>query len=496
MKKFFSKAMPFLIVAAVMLVPLLYSALYLGSVWDPYARLADLPVAIVNEDRGAQVNGARRCLGDELCENLKANGTLRFVFTGRADAEQGTKGNAYYAAVYIPGDFTECIASAATARPKQAGITYTVNEKRSFLAGQILRSAITEIKTTLQSTVDGEIVSSLTDGVSRAAEGASQLDAGAAQLDAGIRQYTDGVAQLVGSVEALAAELESVVRRDPLLLADPNFSAMIQRLSAGGNTAALAQLKDGAAQLKEGAGALYEGTQTLSGSLAAAQIGEEGGESPLVAFAKAPVAVLASPVYPVQNYGTGFAPYFISLSLWVGALVLFIGVYLDTGGRFQILSSNTKNKRLRALGYIGIGLAESTLLGAVMLLMGLHVNHPLWFFAACWLFSLVCIAIMQVLIGRLKDVGKFIAIILLIFQLTSSGGTFPMHLEPRFFNLLYPFMPMTYSVNLFKEAISGDMSRAPANALVLLGILALCLALNAIPEMMAKRKRGKAAMGA
>jgi putative membrane protein len=562
MKKSFDfkkKVMPLLMVFAVIVIPLLYSSLYLGSVWNPYSLLSDLPVAIVNEDAGAVASGKEYRLGEQLCNKLKEDATLKFAFVSKDEALKGTNGSDYYAAILIPADFSECIASAATANPRQANLTYMVNEKKNFLAGQILSKAVSEIKASLQAQVDSEIVNSLTGGVGTAAEGASALNDGAKSLDEGIgtlragvsemnksaakltelqngtaelakgagqlsdgvRTYTLGVAQLINSVSQLSTELESVVRGNPLLLLDPNFSALITRLSSSDNAQALEQLRqgtrdlnvaakklaagstaladgaksipqllDGIDQLQSGANALksgsaelYSGTQTLSGALAAADnTTSEDGFSPLAEFAAQPLTVTPDAINPVANYGTGFAPYFMSLSLWMGALVMFLGIFLETEGRFKVLARKTKSNTLRTLGFLGIGLVESTLLGIVMLIQGLVVEHLLMYFAFCWLFSLLCVAIMQFLIVQFKDVGKFLAIVLLILQLTSSGGMFPMELVPKLFNKLYYFMPMAYSVSLLKEAISGDMSSPVLlrNVMVLLIALVVFLVLNAL----------------
>ena len=90
------------IIIGVLVIPLLYSYFYLGAFWDPYARLDDVPVAVVNLDSGAVINGEERNLGQEICDNLEKDGTLKFVFTDKADAEQGVLENDYYASITIP----------------------------------------------------------------------------------------------------------------------------------------------------------------------------------------------------------------------------------------------------------------------------------------------------------------------------------------------------------------------------------------------------------
>ena len=101
------------IIIGVLVIPLLYSYFYLGAFWDPYARLDDVPVAVVNLDSGAVINGEERNLGQEICDNLEKDGTLKFVFTDNADAEQGVLENDYYASITIPKDFSSNASTAS-----------------------------------------------------------------------------------------------------------------------------------------------------------------------------------------------------------------------------------------------------------------------------------------------------------------------------------------------------------------------------------------------
>ena len=197
----------------------------------------------------------------------------------------------------------------------------------------------------------------------------------------------------------------------------------------------------------------------------------------------------------MPNYGTAFAPYFLSLSLWVGALIIFFGIYLDADEKFQLLSRRSDKRIIRSFSYLVIGLMQAVLLALVLQFgLGLQINHPLAFYLACCLVSMVFIAIVQFLIVFLKDIGKFLAIALLILQLTSCGGTFPMETVPKFFNLLYPFMPMTYSVGLFKDTISGTGAMGlDKNSLVLMGILVVIMLFTVLFTYFQNRGRARSA---
>lgn len=174
---------------------------------------------------------------------------------------------------------------------------------------------------------------------------------------------------------------------------------------------------------------------------------------------------------------------------------MFVGIYLDTEGKFKILSSNSEHKIARSFIYLLIGFAQALVLAkALEWGLGLKVENEWLYMAACCLYSMVAISIVQFLMVHLKDLGKFFSIVLLILQLTSCGGTFPMETIPRFFSYLYPYMPMTYSVGLMKEAISGvQSSNVIYNTAVLCVILVVFMILTILLSAIKARKAAKAA---
>jgi putative membrane protein len=213
----------------------------------------------------------------------------------------------------------------------------------------------------------------------------------------------------------------------------------------------------------------------------------------LADYASAPVRVAASPINPVPNYGTAFTPYFVSLSLYVGALIMFVGIYLDNDEKIKLLSRNSEHRYKRVAIFSLIGVAQAVALAVLVQFgLGLKIAHPAAFYLSCILASAVFIAIVEFFFLCLKDAGKFLSMLLLILQLTSCGGTFPMETVPKFFNVLYPFMPMTYSVKLFKETISGSLGSASASdALVLacfgIGFIALTIVFTRGKKVKEKR---------
>lgn len=639
------------VVIGVIIIPLMYSFFYLSAFWDPYSRLENLPVALVNNDAGAIINDQQRNLGDEFVDELIKDGTFKYVITDEETGKAGTEAADYYAMIEVPKNFSKNIASAATVNKQTASIIFSPNEKRNYLASQILGKAEMQMETSLRENISGEIVNNLTDQVAKVPgqlgtlnngltelangssklvtgsqtladgtyslqagtqelasgseslesgtqalaagsqtlasgtqtlaagtsefaskfsdfnagisslksgseqvnDGANTLAAGTDQLNQGIQAYTAGVDTLIGNVNQTSAFISGFVGEHPELMQDPEFAAFIQNMASSDNAESIAQLEaagsqlsgasdaiaagtdalaagtsnldsgiatvsaasgqlnnaaesissgatavsSGASSLKSGASALSDGASTLTNGvytladgastladgattladgqkqlnngITTAQDGvttaitDANADSAkldgLGTYVSEPVSVDDEIIDPIANYGTYFSPYFMSLSLWVGALIIFFGIYFDADEKFKILSRESSNKTARSFIYLLLGLAQAILLGGIIkYALGLEIAHTGLYFISVCLVSMTFLAIVQFCIIHMGDAGKFVALTLLILQLTSCGGTFPIETVPKFFQILYPFMPMTYSVVLFKDTITGAIS--------------------------------------
>ena len=782
------------VVIAIIIIPLMYSYFYLYAFWDPYSKLDNLPVAVVNEDKGAIVNSEQKNAGNELVDELKGNDKLKWVFTDSTEARQGLKDRKYYAVVTIPEDFSANIATAETKDKKQGVIIYEPEQKRNFLASQILNKAVLELENKVTGKVSEEMVqyiadenkklpdqlaelsdglgkmqkegtSKLKDGMNELIDnqvkfnngieklssslgkaetgantlkagsstlavkqrefaealsaskpqfkqladgsvkfgknlillesgllqinnGASQLNTKLPQLTAGIQQYnqglkaytaglkafsrglspvatqlsplktgvsqyytsvstysekmgelnkgvtdyTNGVKALTNENKTAAELLTAYIKEHPEAMSDKNMQSIItvfqnsqdslgqlntasdaiqsnvaalsaaaQQLVAGGKqindgvikfvdgapqlSQAAAQLASGAdtlsaggenisagldtlsggttqmvqaiskasagsSQLKEGYAQIDAAIQKASGSIATAadsaeqladgteqlnsgaaeladgmgklgsgsreldtnaqkflvgekEIRDGAGElddkvkeayskvvdkqkeandkvsklDGLAGYVSDPVNVEEKDVDQVNDYGTAFAPYFISLSLWVGALIMFVMIYLNPQMRFKRKLVKNMHMDVKFLIYPLIGIAQAVALALVLInALNLQLTNTAMFFAVIVLVSLSFISIVQFLIVHLGDIGKFLVILLLILQLTASGGTFPNELVPDFFNAINPFMPMTYAIYALKETISGHNNAfLMQNIIVLAGIMLVFL---------------------
>lgn len=697
-------------VVAIIIVPLLYSLLYLAAFWDPYAKLKSMPVAVVNLDEGTMLDGKSVNYGKAVVEKLKNNEKIGWRFVTLDDAKSGVEGDKYYGMFVIPENFSKNALSAKDGKPEKATILFQGNEKRNFLAAQINGKVTLELKQEISKNIsdeytkvtfdnlyeikDGMIKASegsgeLTDGLDQArssvaalyegadklnqgikeakegsvklndglgqlnskvpslVKGTSDLYKGVGQLDAGVKQaengskllneglksfdenalkpvaqgvntldkalnekilpsmakLTEGSSKVAGGVDTLIASVSAsqeklkgavdtqlmvYLSKHPEAMKDPDMTKFIgtltelqkassssesqksikdlkagaQALNAGLNQlytgvngefklglnklnvsmpqvassseklyvasgslakgmgeislgssalkAGVKQLSDKAPELQTGAGELFKGSTALENGLNLLYDGSSQLKSSIAKpeevkgimvssehsgktlfegitklkngaselknklsegadeissslkndsktmgeFVSEPVILNEEPINPVKNYGTGFTSYFIPLSLWVGALMMFFVITDKVDEDLEGVSS-TSIVLGKFLSYGCIGVLQAVLVSVIVLMLGLKPNNIALYFATNIFMSFVFIAIMQSLIFLFGQVGRLLSIVLLILQLTSSAGTFPLEVLPKFFKVLNPLMPFTYCTQALREAISG-----------------------------------------
>ena len=272
------------------------------------------------------------------------------------------------------------------------------------------------------------------------------------------------------------------------------------RLALGAQSAdeGSARLASGAGQLQEGSSALVTGLSDAvdgSGELAA-KLSEGADEAarqttgiPAKAAAMSDPVELANDYYTfVENYGTGFAPYFMALGLWVGALVAGF-VFKPLNGRLLLAGANPVSAAFaNYLPMAVFSLIQATLLMVVLQYgLQLQIDNVPAFYAVGYPTSLVFAAIMQLLMAAFGFPGRFLAIILLMLQLTTCAGTFPIQTTPGFFQAVNPYLPMTYVVEAMRQIMTGlDYGVVAFACLVLASFGAACFALT---SMVAWRKR-------
>ncbi|MFD2613825.1 YhgE/Pip family protein [Paenibacillus gansuensis] len=687
-------------ITAVLLIPMLYSGMLSGAFWDPYGHLDRLPVAVVNQDRGAVYEGKQLHIGEDLVDELKESKDFHWEFVDKAKADQGLQNGDYYMAIEIPDHFSKQAATLTDDRPEPAEIQFYTNQSSNFLASQIGKSAVEKLKTEVSQNVTKayteamfDQVKELSDGLAKASDGASELDegtrkakdgiatmeanlakladstvlfengvgklsegagklksgtialqSGAQSLNAGLAKLSDAQAQLTagagevaggagglqagaeqlsvgleqlgaaagqladgaaaaeqggakladglkasaegaGKLESgakgLADGLAKYVESNPQLAQDPGFQKLLaaskqlaegaaasaegqrqlaagaeqlqagqSRLSEGLGTfgaklaeagsgagelahgaaklsggagkvhdgmlafgSKLAEAGTGSAKLAQGAGELASGAARLDGGLATLAAGagqlsdgsqklDEGArklnsglqelsdgtgelsgklsdaaketsgihsdDSTYEMFSK-PVGVKTVEVTKVENYGSGFAPYFLSIGLFVGMLMLTI---VFSAAEPAVRPANGWSWFAgKALTLITIGGIQALLADAVLLyVLGLHVQSVPYFITLSIVTSVTFMTIIHFFAAAFGNPGRFVATLLMILQLTSSAGTFPIELIPEPLQHVSKWLPMSYSIEAFREVISGGDFSVVLGDMLIMGI--------------------------
>ncbi|MFF1990836.1 YhgE/Pip family protein [Bacillus mycoides] len=250
-------------IIAVLFVPILYAGMFLWAFWDPYEQLDDLPVAVVNLDKGAELDGKPIEVGKGLVDNLKDNKSFKWEFVSEKEAKEGMEGRKYYMLVRIPDDFSSNATTLLKDDPKPLNLEYIPNESLNFLSSQIGGTAIEKIKgevsSTLTKTYAEKMFDSIKDvskGLADGADGANKLHDGASELHDGSSKVTDGLHTLQGK----SGEMKDGVQK----LADGSNTLVdgSGKVTTGLNTL---NSKTGIGKLQDGSGKVTDGLNTLNG---------------------------------------------------------------------------------------------------------------------------------------------------------------------------------------------------------------------------------------
>ncbi|MFI7497258.1 YhgE/Pip family protein [Streptomyces sp. NPDC049687] len=665
LRRFGRGKLPRAALVALLLLPLLYGALYLWSFWDPYGRLDRIPVALVNDDKGATADGKRITAGDDITEGLLDSEVFDWRRVSAEQARAGVEDGTYYLSLTMPADLSKRIASSSGDSPETGALQVRTNDANNYIVGQISRTVFSEVRTAAstkasRSFLDKIFVSfsdihgatakaadgaddlkggigkaekgskALADGLKDAengsgelSEGLQKLDTGSGDLQTGSRKVADGTQALADKVNALAgragpflkdnekaigdtaqlvadsaevvrgnldtlvkaaptaakgahtasdalaavyrARCENPVLPDPAcadlkkakenaadvatvaddlntLIADqdgdlktmrtrlatlqqqaqaladraPHLSedlddavTRVNALNTGARKVAagakelhsgLGTANTGAGDLNEGVGRLKTGAEDLNGGMfklsdgsgrladglhdGAEQIPDydEQERDARTAVMADPVQLASKDLHRAANYGTGFAPYFIPLSLWVGAMVAYM---LIPPMNRRALAAGASAWRIALAGWlpvVAVGVLQTTALMAVLhWAIGLEMAHAAGTVGFLFLVAACFAALVQWLNARFGAAGRILVLALLMLQLTSAGGTYPVQTSPGFFNAIHPYLPMSYVVEALRRLITGGGLEPVWHAcVVLVAFTAGALALTAL----------------
>lgn len=177
--------------------------------------------------------------------------------------------------------------------------------------------------------------------------------------------------------------------------------------------------------------------------------------------------------FPVENYGSASSPFYTALAIWVGALLLVSMLSVDVHMPKEMYKPHHFYFG-RGLTFLTIALIQAAIvsLGNIYLL-GVDIHMKLAFVLFSLLISFVFVTIVYTLVSIFGNIGKGLAIIMLVLQISSSGGNFPIEVSSPFFQHIYPFLPFTYAVNLLREGLGGVVWH---NAIMYMIVL-ICIAL-------------------
>ncbi|GAA4639241.1 YhgE/Pip domain-containing protein [Actinoallomurus vinaceus] len=236
----------------------------------------------------------------------------------------------------------------------------------------------------------------------------------------------------------------------------------------------LGKLQSGAAQLDSGLGRLYTGAQQLESGLSQASSGahrlakglnQGAGQVPdytknernqRSGVMSDPVRLATAKSNPAPDYGTGFAPFFVPLALWVGAMFVYM-ILRPLNPR--ALAAAAPARRVAFAGWfpaVLVGAAQvAVLLLVLKFALGLTAVRWAGMIGLLVLTAASFMAVVQFVYGKFGPVGRVIALVLLMLQLTSSAGTYPIQTSPGFFQALHPILPMGWVVTALRHLISG-----------------------------------------
>ncbi|USB31977.1 YhgE/Pip domain-containing protein [Paenibacillus sp. YPG26] len=672
------------VILGLILLPSLYAWFNIAASWDPYSSTQGIQIAVTNLDKGAQVQDKPINLGLEIKKSLEANPKIGWVFVSHEAAQTGLKQGNYYAAIEIPEEFSQRIASVLTPDPVKAEIRYTVNEKINAVAPKITSkgaSSITqEINRNFVKTANGAIfkifnelgieleqqlplintmkgvlykLETLFPEINRAADlavkdlqesnkiikavqsrvpAAAELARKGTEFSSGLIHFLDqsssalssaaphvkltllqirqaleraelGIAaaaaetenqtndkapealnsilveaqeraaealagarsfeSLIDSMNAVAPsasltaisdQIKDVIARSEALQSsllqapkpgsEPNralldnsrnivksVSSKLDQMIASYDQAILPELQTALSQAKSTAArtrsTLLEAQRSLprveqiltDASLGLTQglkeaehvrnrlpeaeaklrsvgdrlhaLEQEGHLEDLIKllqlnyqkeseFFAEPVVLAENKIFPIPNYGSAMSPFFTTLSLWVGGLLLVSMLTTEVHSKGEYSSYQMYCGRFLTFGTLALLQAFFVATGD-LLVLGTYAKEKLLFILFSLLISLVFMLMIYTLVSVFGNVGKALAIVLLVLQLAGSGGTFPIQVTPPFFQLIYPFLPFTYGIGLLREAVGGIVPELVTRDILILtlyGLLALLLGLT------------------
>ena len=384
--------------------------------------------------------------------------------------------------------------------------------------GSQLQAGAAQVSDGAGQVADGE--SQVKDGSAAVKDGASKVQKGASDVSTGankVKQGSTAVKDGAGQVEQGAEELETAV--DPSLIPEgpvKEYAEGVGQLSDGASQVAggasqladgsvavadgsskvakgssdvaggASQLADGSVELAEGSLALAAGSQLLSNAAAQALFTAAGSlgasanqlagitginETILGDYFFSPIKLDRHEVFTVPDYGSQVSPFYLVLSMWVGGLITCALLRPGTSHKTKYTPLEMYAGKLVLFNVMSILQVSVTIIGAHIL--GIYIDNELLFIISSLIVSGVFMTLIYSFVSALGDVGKAVAIVLLVIQISGTGGIYPVEIMAPFFNVMNPYLPMTYAITLIREAQLGVIWSNYIPALVILFAIAI-----------------------
>ena len=391
----------------ILIIPFFYVFFFLKAFWNPYEKLDTVPVAIVNLDKGN--------IGAEIVKKLKDSKKMKVEEVSSDEvALNGVKDRIYYSSITIPENFSDNITSL-----QKNEIIYRSNKKFNYIASQLYERSAIEIQNTVKNTISNQIGIKLHDSIKESAnkidvlsnslskinDGSKQLEEGVLQLQkgvnkfnaegvnrikGGVQQYVDGVNKATDGLDQISGGVIKLGDTLEILKTNSNFKKLYsgakevqntnvkEKLTRGGYelNKGFDNLENASREIQKGVNKIYEGSKKLNSGITTANNSVKSSVkeskiklekiSNVDEFVQNSVNLKVENIDNVNNYGTIFATYFISISLWVGNLTIVITLFYDRDRRFGIFDKeNTGIKQY--LAYICLSIIQTFLLSFLIL---------------------------------------------------------------------------------------------------------------------------------
>jgi len=491
--------------------------------------------------------------GRQLVTELTGADGFDWTITNEEDAEAQLKAGTVYAVLTVPKNFSSSILSLSSDKPQKADISIHTDDAHSYLTGSVAQVVGQTMTDTFGNAITaqyiGGIYASLGDlgtSLTAAADGATSLQNGATSLASGLTQYTDGVNSLEGGLWTLSNKTASLgdlssgissytsgvsqvsgglsalapAMTAPSPALQAQFDQLVGGLAAAASSgsaiaagaAGLSQLHDGinqaasgAAQLSDSGPALVDGANQLGSGAGELATGLKTGASQIpdadaasaadaAAIAADPVGLTVTTDNAVSEVGQAVATFFVPLGLWIGALAVFLVLRPVTR---RALTSTARSGRLVASAIARAALVTGAQAGLLVALLhgalGVGWNLLPATLGFSLLTALAFTAFHYLLTIGLGRAGLVVSLFVLAVQVTSTGGVYPLELLSSPFQLISPFLPLTYAVSGMQGIIAGgDPGGVVTAALTLLsfGVGSVLLSLIAL-----RRTRRASALG-